>query len=498
MVQVRVEAQIANCYVTGTAVLQGFIIGDSAEIPANCYSEADNESSGWSTTNANTVLTGYPTSVIGDTWVSTGVNQPYILREMGYTPYTITNISYDTLVRHYSTIQIGEVPEKDMANDDYREEFDPHDHQEEFFPGMADIVEDNIVAGDKEPDDKFLASYWDDLGDDIFDDWGYFYLYDVTTGKYYFPLLTPQNQPDGVVTTQTCTAFDRTFTIKHGWITKGIFKMEITVADDLPFRYGAYGNMGSDEDEDTEDLTESYTVGGVSKTLHYRKDAEDGDDNEILWTYFIPYNAEDNESRPYDVYYDGDDMSMVTKEITSGITIYYAKTYDVKDWVIETIKNSADEGVRGLDPGESTDEAVVSGLNYSILDIFGGDEDSHETITVDATTGSISTTTGTAAGNYLVYVKNSGSYHVTIYELFVNSDGEEEEEEVVSYRRPAGTNGYDRRMVRMVTRKLTVPITSRPATSSAVGNKGDVKFVNGYIYVCTAPNTWKRLALTTF
>lgn len=97
-----------------------------------------------------------------------------------------------------------------------------------------------------------------------------------------------------------------------------------------------------------------------------------------------------------------------------------------------------------------------------------------------------------------MYVKNSGSYHVTIYELFVNSDGEEEEEEVVSYRRPAGTNGYDRRMVRMVTRKLTVPITSRPATSSAVGNKGDVKFVNGYIYVCTAPNTWKRLALTTF
>lgn len=232
--------------------------------------------------------------------------------------------------------QVGNEPEKDMYNGSYTDEFDPATNSD-IFPGIPPIIEDNIVAGDKE--DKTLASVWDDLGNDVFDDWGYFYIYDVTSEKYYFPIIEPQNQDDGIFTTQTFSAFDRTFTITHGWAVTGIFKFDITVDDDLPFRFGAYGNMGSDGDQVTEDLTHTYTINGADITLYYRKDAEDGDPSEILYTYFIPRKVTENSSQPYSVYYDSDDyMSMFTNEITTGITIYYAKSNDVKEWVANDIE----------------------------------------------------------------------------------------------------------------------------------------------------------------
>ena len=174
---------------------------------------------------------------------------------------------------------IGSTPTKDMYNDDYTQEFDPYDYQADFFPGMADFVESNIVAGDKSSEDRLISSTWDDWGNDIFDDWGYFYLYDVESGKYYFPLINPQNQDDGIITTQTFNAFGSTFTIKHGWSVQGIFKFDISVNNNKAFRFGAYGNMGSDGDQVLQDLTQSYSLNGNTLTLHYHCDAEVGDPN---------------------------------------------------------------------------------------------------------------------------------------------------------------------------------------------------------------------------
>ena len=37
-----------------------------------------------------------------------------------------------------------------------------------------------------------------------------------------------------------------------------------------------------------------------------------------------------------------------------------------------------------------------------------------------------------------------------------------------------------------------------PATAGAVGNKGDIRWDSGYVYICTATNTWKRAAITTW
>jgi hypothetical protein len=233
---------------------------------------------------------------------------------------------------------IGTEPDKDMDNNDYTAEFNPNNYQAEFFPSMADFIDENIVAGDKALDDRLTASYWDDLGNDIFDDWGYFYIYDVGSGKYYFPLFNPQNESDGTISTQTFNAFGRTFTISHGWAVEGIFKFDISVDDALPFRFGAYGNMGSDGDEITENLTYAYTVDSTPLTLYYHHHQEDGDSDEQLYSYWVPKRVSEGAAQTYAVYYDGDDMSMKSNEVTSGLIVYFAKENDVKEWVANDLE----------------------------------------------------------------------------------------------------------------------------------------------------------------
>ena len=40
--------------------------------------------------------------------------------------------------------------------------------------------------------------------------------------------------------------------------------------------------------------------------------------------------------------------------------------------------------------------------------------------------------------------------------------------------------------------------TKTPATAAATGTAGDIAWDTGYIYVCTATNTWKRIAIATW
>jgi hypothetical protein len=233
---------------------------------------------------------------------------------------------------------VGGTVTKDMGYENYTTEFDPGSYTS-LFPGMTPIIDENIVAGDKSSDDRLIASFWDDLGNDVFDDWGYFYLYDVNSAKYYFPLIEPRNQNDGIITTQIFNVFGRTFTINHGWCVQGIFKFDISVADDAPFQYGAYGNFGSDENTYYEPLTYQYNLDGNSLTLYYHHNYEDGDSNEILYNYFVPKVISENEVQTYDVYYDNDeDMHIRSKEVTKGLIVYFSKRNDVKDWVVNDLQ----------------------------------------------------------------------------------------------------------------------------------------------------------------
>ncbi len=437
---------ITNCYTYGTVFYDGYFNGiDSNNYSinvTNSYSEAQSGTPGaWNKSNASTVLIDIPQSpeIIGNTWVESTLNSPYELIKMGYSPYTLQNINYDidrTANLNKSYPIIGYYPEKDMDNQEYTGRIDPYNYQSTLFPDLADFISDNILQGDKTSETKLFASYWYDLSNDIFDNWGYFYLYDVTTGKYYFPILSPQNANDAVLTTQTFTAFDRRFTIQHGWSIQGVFKIDITVNDSLPFRFGAYGDMGSDEEQDTSDMTHTYTLNNVSKTLYYRYDIESGNIGERLYSYFIPKNDSDNTSTPYSVYYNGDNMSMYTTSITSGITIYFSKTNDVKDFVVNDLKMKQGDDTTTkyvLVPSESTSTAIVSGKSYQILQKIlityeKNDENANiiyttvddDTITIDSTTGAISTTSSTPIGTYKLYIRNNGSYHISAYHLLVN------------------------------------------------------------------------------
>ena len=110
------NVSVHNCYTYGSASAS-YIVGNyNVENPQNpsnptincedCYSEAFNGTSGWNTTHANTVLTDYPTTnAIGIVWLSKGSNQPYELLNMGYTPYSLTNISLSSvgLINSYTT-----------------------------------------------------------------------------------------------------------------------------------------------------------------------------------------------------------------------------------------------------------------------------------------------------------------------------------------------------------------------------------------------------------
>ena len=232
---------------------------------------------------------------------------------------------------------VGNDVDKDMLNSRYTEQIYP-DEYPQFFPDMAPFTEENIVLGDKIEEDQFVSSYWPDLGQDVFDEWGFFYLYDVNSGKYYFPIIDPQNEDNGLFNTQTFNVFGRTFTIKHGWAVQGIFKFDISVADSLPFKFGAYGDMGwAGDNGANESLTQNYTVGGQNLTLYYNKDYNVDDADEYFYSYWIPKKVSENSTKTYDVYYDDDEMSIMTKNVTTGIIVYFAELNDVKDWVINDL-----------------------------------------------------------------------------------------------------------------------------------------------------------------
>jgi len=171
-------------------------------------------------------------------------------------------------------------------------------------------------------------------------------------------------------------------------------------------------------------------VDGMIRPLYYRKDAEENDKKEILYSYFIPKNISESYSKSYDVYYVGDRMSMVSVGLTKGLTVYYSKTNDIKSFVIDDINDINNNET--ITAGNTTNGAILTGKSYTILHIDrtteedddnSDDEDYiDETITIDSSTGEINTTSSTPIGIYTIYIRNTGSYNITIYTLIVTGE----------------------------------------------------------------------------
>jgi len=41
-------------------------------------------------------------------------------------------------------------------------------------------------------------------------------------------------------------------------------------------------------------------------------------------------------------------------------------------------------------------------------------------------------------------------------------------------------------------------LNTAPATATSTGTTGEIRIVNGFIYVCVATNTWQRAAISTW
>ena len=201
--------------------------------------------------------------------------------------------------------------------------------------------------------------YWTDWGGDIFDGWGNFYIYDPISGtaSYITFPVGQQNGPDEIVYTDSQTHHGKTFTIKHGWVTVGIFKLDVECEDvTFNFSVGMYGNMGSDSNTLNSDRTYSASWGN----LNYNYSSQLGT-SEFFFTHFIPKvksfndgitNSGSNFTANYFTDVNGsDNLAQYTGTLNVGATFYFVKgsnntTGANYDWVANDIE---------LQPAEALD-----------------------------------------------------------------------------------------------------------------------------------------------
>jgi hypothetical protein len=50
----------------------------------------------------------------------------------------------------------------------------------------------------------------------------------------------------------------------------------------------------------------------------------------------------------------------------------------------------------------------------------------------------------------------------------------------------------------MTVNSITLTTSSPPLTAGSSGTPGQIAWASGFIYVCVAPNTWQRAALTSW
>ena len=125
---------------------------------------------------------------------------------------------------------------------------------------------------------------WSDWSSDIFDTWGRWYIYDTSTGLAEHIQFGTQNGPDGTVYTETQTHHSKTFTIIHGYVVEGIFKLDVECSDDtFQFSIGMYGNMGADGGNTNSD--HQYTASWGKLSYNFNRDASTSDP---LFIHFIP------------------------------------------------------------------------------------------------------------------------------------------------------------------------------------------------------------------
>ncbi len=222
-------------------------------------------------------------------------------------------------------VDVGYLVDKDMTDTTQGEESLPQ-LPSEYAPNGI------FVEASSSP-----ASYWDDWGNDLFDGYGFFYIFDPNSNSYQFLVFNTINQEDGVMATQTFNAFEgRTFVVTHGFCALGIYRFEIRcTSDSNAFIFGMYGDMGSDESTINTNVDGTIAVGGVNYSITYNRNIEEGDLIERMFTYFVPFEPSEFTSNPkaYTDNLDGDELYLHSSQVTNGLTVYISKKNDVRTFV---------------------------------------------------------------------------------------------------------------------------------------------------------------------
>ena len=110
--------------------------------------------------------------------------------------------------------------------------------------------------------------------------------------------------------------------------------------------------------------------------------------------------------------------------LPSGVTYYELNNFGYTSYSTNIISSNdfVKSSSQTIQVGSSTQAGLVSASNsYSILKISGGDSGSYSTISINSTTGAISTTSNTAIGTYTLIIRRTGSYFISSYDLTVNA-----------------------------------------------------------------------------
>ncbi len=169
---------------------------------------------------------------------------------------------------------------------------------------------------------------WNDWGDDYFDRWGDFYIFNPATNIGSSIYFSTDDGPDGTFYTETQTHHSKTFQIIHGWATQGIFKLDVACTSDETFSFavGHYGNLGSDSATQQTNRTYSASWG----TLHYTFTSQ-GNVREYFYVHAIPKLITDNNalnpntSGAFFDHYGNDNLAVYAGPFTHGFTFYYIK-----------------------------------------------------------------------------------------------------------------------------------------------------------------------------
>ena len=205
----------------------------------------------------------------------------------------------------------------------------------------------NPSSGDLSPTGTRYT--WRDWSGDWFDYWGDFYIYNPATNTASYISFSDMNGPDEVVYTETQTHHNKSFTIKHGWVAQGIFKLDVECGNtNFQFSIGAYGNMGSDGNTQNTDIQYSASWG----TLSYNYNSQ-SNSSEFFYSHFIPklkaFNdgitlSSGNFTSNFRTAVSGNDrLSVWSDTLTVGATMYFVKGSNnssgaMYDWVANDIE----------------------------------------------------------------------------------------------------------------------------------------------------------------